>query len=480
MADGEGQGASQRTAAQQIGFWLGPLAAAAVVFAPAPEGLGPEAQRVAALAVWMAVWWATEAAPIGATSLLPLVYLPALAGVSGREAAAPYADPIVLLLMAGSMLAVGIERWGLHRRLALTALAAVRGSTGIFVLAFMAVTAFLSMWISNTATTLMMMPIVLSVAAAAGGDKKLTAALVLGVAYAATIGGLATPIGTPTNLIAMGFLTEELGTTVSFIDWMAIGLPAMLLLLPAAWFVVMRGVKAERSAGAHAEIIAERRALGPMASAETRVLLVFVVVIGLWIAGEWMRTALGWRGVTDTSIVVGGAIAMMLVPAGRGAPGRSLVSWREAARIPWEVILLFGGGLSLAAAMEGTGLAAWLGGRLEGLAGAPALLMAFVIVAVVIVMTEFMSNVATITMLLPILVPLAAAAGIDPVVLIVPAAIAASCGFMMPAGTGPNAVAFASGRTSVAQMMGRGFFVNLAALMLMTAVGLWIAPLALG
>jgi sodium-dependent dicarboxylate transporter 2/3/5 len=428
----------------------------------------------------MAVWWATEAAPIGATSLLPLVYLPALAGVSGREAAAPYADPIVLLLMAGSMLAVGIERWGLHRRLALTALAAVRGSTGIFVLAFMAVTAFLSMWISNTATTLMMMPIVLSVAAAAGGDKKLTAALVLGVAYAATIGGLATPIGTPTNLIAMGFLTEELGTTVSFIDWMAIGLPAMLLLLPAAWFVVMRGVKAERSAGAHAEIIAERRALGPMASAETRVLLVFVVVIGLWIAGEWMRTALGWRGVTDTSIVVGGAIAMMLVPAGRGAPGRSLVSWREAARIPWEVILLFGGGLSLAAAMEGTGLAAWLGGRLEGLAGAPALLMAFVIVAVVIVMTEFMSNVATITMLLPILVPLAAAAGIDPVVLIVPAAIAASCGFMMPAGTGPNAVAFASGRTSVAQMMGRGFFVNLAALMLMTAVGLWIAPLALG
>ena len=481
MADFEERdGPRGRTAAQRVGFWLGPLAALAVAFAPAPEGLGPEAQRVAALAIWMAVWWATEAVPIGATSLLPLAYLPVAAGLSGREAAAPYADPIVLLLMGGSMLAVGIERWGLHRRLALTALAAVKGSTGIFVLAFMAVTAFLSMWISNTATALMMMPIALSVAAAAGGDRRLTAALVLGVAYAATIGGLATPIGTPTNLIAMGFLTEEVGTTVSFVDWMAIGLPAMLLLLPAAWFVVMRGVTTQRSAGAHAEIVAERRALGPMTGVEARVLLVFAVVIGLWIAGEWMRTALGWRGVTDTSIVVGGAIAMMLVPAGRAAPGRALVTWQEASRIPWDVILLFGGGLSLAGAMEATGLATWIGGQLGGLAGAPALLMAFAIVALVIVMTEFMSNVATITMLLPILATLSVAAGVDPVVLIVPAAIAASCGFMMPAGTGPNAVAFASGHTSVAQMMGRGFFVNLAALMLMTAVGLWLAPLVLG
>jgi sodium-dependent dicarboxylate transporter 2/3/5 len=466
--------------AQRIGFWLGPLAALLIALAPSPEGLPPEAQRVAGLALWMAIWWATEAVPIAATSLLPLAFLPLAAGVGGRDAAAPYADPIVLLLMGGSMLAVGIERWGLHRRLALNALAGVKGSTGVFVLAFMAVTAFLSMWISNTATALMMMPIALSVAAAAGGDKKLTAALVLGVAYSATIGGLATPIGTPTNLIAMGYLTEELQTTVSFADWMAIGVPATLLILPAAWLVVMRGVKVTRSEAAHAEIVAELRGLGAMRSTEARVLLVFVTVIGLWIAGEWMRSELGWKGVTDTSIVVGGAILMMLVPAGREAPGRALVSWPEAARIPWDVILLFGGGLSLAGAMEDTGLAAWLGDQLGVLAGAPALVLAFAIVALVIVMTEFMSNVATITMLLPILATLATAAGIDPVVLIVPAAVAASCGFMMPAGTGPNAVAFSTGRTSVAQMMGRGFFVNLASLMLMTAVGLWLAPLVLG
>ncbi len=481
MSDSDGIGGPQaRTLAQHIGFWLGPIVGLAIALAPAPEGMGPEAQRVAALALWMAIWWATEAVPIAATSLLPLAYLPIAADVSGRAAAAPYADPIVLLLMGGSMLAVGIERWGLHRRLALNALGWIKGATGLLVFAFMAVTAFLSMWISNTATALMMTPIALSVAAAAGGDRRLTQAMVLGVAYAATIGGVATPIGTPTNLIAMGFMSETLGTTVSFADWMAIGVPAMLLLLPAAWFVVMRGVPAGRAAGAQGEIREELRALGPMTTPEGRVLLLFVLVIGLWIAGEWMRSELGWSGVTDTSIVIGGAIAMMLVPAGRTAPGRALVAWDEATKIPWGVILLFGGGLSLAGAMESTGLAAWIGDQLSVLAGAPALVLAFAIVALVIVMTEFMSNVATITMLLPILAALAVAAGIDPVVLIVPAAIAASCGFMMPAGTGPNAVAFSTGRTSVAGMMGRGLWVNLAALMLMTAVGMWLAPRVLG
>jgi len=471
-----------RTMAQRIGFYLGPTVAVLVGFVlPAPEGLSAEGMRVAALAVWMAVWWATEAVPIAATSLLPLALLPILGAGSGKEAAAPYADPIVLLLMGGSMLAVGIERWGLHRRLALASLSHVRSSMPLFVFAFMAVTAFLSMWISNTATALMMMPIALSVAAVAGGGQKLNQAMVLGVAYAATIGGVATPIGTPTNLIAMGYMTKELGVTVSFADWVAIGLPTMLLLLPAAWLVVVRGVpKTPLAAGAQLELAAELRALGAMRTPEVRVLLVFVVVIALWIAGEWMRTSLRWSGVTDTSIVIAGAIAMMLVPAGRSAPGRALVSWDEAMRIPWGVILLFGGGISLAEAMTRTGLALWIGDEMSVLAGAPAVVLALAVVALVIVMTEFMSNVATITMLLPILAVLAPAAGVNPVVLIVPAAIAASCGFMMPAGTGPNAVAFATGRTSVAGMMGRGLWVNLAALALMTAVGLWLAPFVLG
>jgi len=472
-----------RTPAKLIGLILGPvLFAATFVIAP-PEGLAPEAWRVAGLALWMAVWWATEALPIAATSLLPLVVIGLISAGTERQAAAPYANPIVLLLMGGSILAVAIERWGLHKRFALSALSLAKGKPGALVFGFMAVTAFISMWISNTATALMMMPIALSVAAAAGpNQKRFAQALVLGVAYAASIGGVATPIGTPTNLIAMGWMKEELGTSVSFIHWLGVGLPTMLLLLPAAWLVVTFGMNAgNTSLGvAGEEIAAERAALGPMSGPEVRVLIVFATVIALWMSGEFLRKSLGLPGLTDMAIVVGGAIAMMLLPAGKAAPGRALLIWPEAVKIPWGVMLLFGGGLSLAEAMERTKLAEWLGLGLSGLAGAEPILIVLAVTALVIVLTEFMSNVATITMLLPVLGALAKATGIDPVVLVVPAAIAASCGFMMPAGTGPNAVAFASGRTTVAGMMGRGVWVNIAALAIMTAIGVWLAPQVLG
>ncbi len=441
----------------------------------------PEAWRVAGLAIWMAVWWATEAAPIAATSLLPLVFIPALGAGNERQAAAPYANPIVLLLLGGSILAVAIERWGLHKRLALYFLSRAALNPHSLVLAFMGVTAFVSMWVSNTAASLMMMPIALSVAAAAGGAPALVRAMVLGVAYSATLGGIVTPIGTPTNLIAMGWLRTEAQVNVSFLDWVMIGAPALVVLLPAAWFVVTRGLRRQKGANAaFDEIVREYRVLGAMTSPEVRVLAVFAVVIGLWASAEWMRTTLKLSFITDLAIVMAGAIAMMLMPAGRTAPGKTLLSWDEAVKIPWAVILLFGGGISLAEAMERTDLADWIGQHLQGLAGLHPIFVVAAIVALVIVMTEFMSNVATITMLLPILGLLALAMGVDPVVLIVPAAIAASCGFMMPAGTGPNAVAFSTGRISVAGMMGRGFWLNIAALLVMTAVGLWVAPLVLG
>jgi len=466
--------------AQTIGFFLGPVAFFAVGFALPIEGLTPEAQRVAGLALWMAIWWASEAVPIAATSLLPLVALPLIGAGTERQAAAPYANPIVLLLLGGSILAVGIERWRLHARIALNALALSGDRPRLIVLGFMAVTAFISMWISNTATALMMMPIALSVAATAGPERKdFAQAMVLGIAYAASIGGIATPIGTPTNLIAMSWLKEQTGQTVSFGDWMALGVPAMLVLVPLAWLVVAWGLKSGgRAAGAAAEILRERDALGPMRAPEARVLAVFGVVIALWVSGEWMRQDLGLKGVTDMSIVMGGAIAMMILPAGGGAR-RPLITWSEAQKIPWSVILLFGGGISLAEAMERTKLAAAIGDALGVLAGAPPLVVVATVTALVILLTEFMSNVATITMLLPVLAALAVALGVPPVVLIAPAAIAASCGFMMPAGTGPNAVAYASGKTSVAAMMGRGLLVNLAALIVLSAVGLWIAPIVL-
>lgn len=470
-----------RSLGQTIGFWLGPAIALLTLVTPAPAEMPVAAWRISGLGLWMAIWWATEAAPIAATSLLPLVMIPLLGGGNERQAAAPYANPIVLLLLGGSILAVAIERWGLHRRIALNILAPVGDRPRLLVLGFMAATALISMWISNTATALMMLPIALSVAATTGNHRLFSQAMVLGVAYASSIGGVATPIGTPTNLIAMGWLSEN-QRAVSFADWMAIGVPAMLVMLPLAWMIlVWRLPSGLRIAGAAVELAAERQALGGLTTPETRCLAVIGLVIIGWVFGDLIQEFPPLKDMTDLVVVMVGAVALMVIPAGGGEKrGRNLLSWEEAVKAPWAVILLFGGGISLAEAMERTGLALWLGDQLGGLAGVHPLLLVLVITGLVIVMTEFMSNVATITMMLPILAVLAKAAGIDPVTLVVPAAIAASCGFMMPAGTGSNAAAYATGRTSVAGMMGHGFFVNLVALMVMTAVGFWLAPQILG
>jgi solute carrier family 13 (sodium-dependent dicarboxylate transporter), member 2/3/5 len=482
MSDEDSPDQSPRGWAERIGFVLGPALFALTFVLPPPPGMSPEAWRVAGLGLWMAVWWATEAAPMAATALLPLVLIPVVGAGNERQAAAPYANPIVLLLLGGSILAVAIERWGLHKRLALFFLSRTGLNLPLLVLAFMAVTAFISMWVSNTATSLMMMPIALSVAAAAGAGDKFTKAMVLGVAYAATIGGVATPIGTPTNLIAMGWLNEEAGVRVAFLDWMAIGVPALLILLPAAWFVVTFGMGKAPDGAAQAQTMlrSEYQGLGRLRATEARVLGLFVLVIGLWASAEWMRSSLGLKWVTDLAIVMAGAILMMVIPAGREGPGRALLTWQEATKIPWGVILLFGGGISMAEAMERTGLAGWLGEHLQALTGLHPIVLIFAIALLVIVLTEFMSNVATITMMLPILAALAAATGVAPVSMVVPAAIAASCGFMMPAGTGPNAVAMSTGKLKVANMMARGFVLNLIALAVMTGLGFWLAPLILG
>jgi len=479
-------GEGRRTLAQRIGFWVGPALFAVIAFLPPSEGLTVEALRMAGLAVWVAVWWATEAIPIAATSLLPLVIIPLAGAGTEKQAAAPYANPIVLLLLGGSFTALAIERWNLHRRIALNVLARVGDRPRAMVFGFMLTTAFISMWISNTSTALMMMPIALSTAAAAVTSAetrdKFAAAMVLGVAYASSIGGVATPIGTPTNLIAMGWMKESLGRTVSFADWMALGVPTMLLVLPAAWWLVTArmGLKGGADKGASGEIRRELGLLGRMTTPEARVLWVFAAVISLWVSGEFIRGELGLTGVTDMSIVIAGAIAMMFIPAGRVAPERALLTWDEAKRAPWGVMLLYGGGISLAEAMERTKLAGWMGDQLGVLSSMPPVVIVLAVTVLVIALTEFMSNVATITMLLPVLGVLAVATGVDPLTMIVPAAIAASCGFMMPAGTGPNAVAYGTGKTSVAQMMGRGFGVNVAALLILTAVGFWIAPRIFG
>jgi sodium-dependent dicarboxylate transporter 2/3/5 len=470
-----------RNLAQHIGFWLGPLVAFALFVAPPPEGLTRDAFVALGLLVWMAVWWATEAVPIPATSLLPLVVLP-LAGLGSlREIAQPYADPIVLLLLGGFIIAIGIERWGLHKRIALNIVAVSGARLKTLIGGFMLAAAVLSMWISNTSTTLMMAPIALSVALSAGAGPRFATALMLGLAYAASIGGVATPVGTPTNLIAMGWLEENAGVTITFAQWMSIGVPAMLIMLPIAWLIVTQGLKANPDAAAAARemVLEEKRSLGQMTTPEARIAMVFVGVALLWIFREQLVKLPLFSGLTDMGIAIIGAVAMFVIPAGSKTPGekeRALLAWEDAKRVPWGVFLLFGGGMALAASVQRSGLADWLGTGLAGLGTAPAIILILMVVTLIIFLTEIMSNVAAMTTFLPVLGALAVAVDANVAALVIPAALAASCAYMLPIATGPNAVVFATERVPINAMIRAGLWLNLACIAVITAIGYWMVP----
>ncbi|MEO1101345.1 MAG: SLC13 family permease [Pseudomonadota bacterium] len=471
--------------AKRIGLLAGPALALALQLIPAPEGLSPAAWGVASLMTLMAVWWATEAIPIPATSLLPLVVLPVIGAGTTREASAGYSSPIVMLLLGGFIIALGIERWGLHKRIALNVVSRVGSNPGALIFGFMAATALLSMWISNTATTLMMVPIALS-AAAALHDKsgRFVTALLLGVCYAASIGGVATPIGTPTNLIAIDWLENNAGATIGFPQWMAYGVPAMLLLVPAAWWSVTRGLP--KLAGGEAmmrDIRDQRDHLGTITPPEARAALLFGIVALFWImrvpVQETARAAemdLPWLyGVTDMGIAIAGGVAMFLVRAG-GGERRALLTWEEAVKLPWGVLVLFGGGISLGQSVTRTGLSEWLGDQLGALSVLPPIFFIAAVVALVIFLTELTSNVATMTTLAPVLGALAGAVGAAPESLLAPAAVAASCAFMLPVATAPNAIIYATGEVTIAQMMRNGLRVNLMGVVIITLIGAYIAP----
>lgn len=471
--------------AKRIGLLVGPALALALQLVPTPEGLSPAAWGVASLMVLMAVWWATEAIPIPATSLLPLVVLPIIGAGTVREASAGYSSPIVMLLLGGFIIALGIERWGLHKRIALNVVSRVGSNPGALIFGFMAATALLSMWISNTATTLMMVPIALS-AAAALHDKsgRFVTALLLGVCYAASIGGVATPIGTPTNLIAIDWLENNAGATIGFPQWMAYGVPAMLLLVPAAWWSVTRGLP--KLAGGEAmmrDIHDQRDGLGRVTPPEARAALLFGIVALCWIARvpiqETARAAewnVPWLyGVSDMGIAIAGGVAMFLVRAG-GGESRALLTWEEAVKLPWGVLVLFGGGISLGQSVTRTELSLWLGDQLGALSVLPPIFFIAAVVALVIFLTELTSNVATMTTLAPVLGALAGAVGAAPESLLAPAAVAASCAFMLPVATAPNAIIYASGEVTIAQMMRSGLRVNLMGVVIITLIGAYIAP----
>lgn len=485
---GETETAAAPHIGQKVGLWLAPLLGIVLLLLPAPEGLTPAAWRVVAIAIWMGLWWATEAVPIAAAALLPIVAFPLLGVTTLKAATTPYAEPIIFLLLGGFLIAASLERWGLHRRIALAVLARVGTSPARLVLGFMIATAFLSMWISNSATTMMMAPIALSVAAVMGGDEadnqRFAACLLLGICYAASIGGVGTLIGTPPNVLAAGYLRQTFGLELSFIDWMKVGVPIVLVLTPLTWWLMVRRaipVRVSGEAGSATFIAAERARLGPVSRPEWRTALCCIAIALAWMFRPLLADLPGLGALSDEGLAVGMAMLMFVIPAGSvSTPQARLLDWSAAKSVNWGVILLFGGGLSLAAAMDQSGLAQALGEALAGLGAWPVIALVLLLCAVATYLSEIMSNTALVAALLPVLGAGAKASGIDPHLLIVPTAIAASCGFMLPAATGPNAIVFGTGRIEMRQFIRAGFIVDIAAILVVAAVCSLLVPVVFG
>ena len=466
--------------ARRVGILLGPALCLAMLLLPAPEGLAPAGWKVAAVAALMAVWWVTEAIPVPVTGLLPLALFPPLGVATMAEASVPYGDPLIFLFLGGFLLAIGLERWNLHRRIALRVVSLVGTRPAALVGGFMLATAFLSMWVSNTATAVMMLPIGLSVigllereGAGAGGFAT---ALLLGIAYAASIGGLATLIGTPPNALLAAFMGRTYGVEIGFAQWMSIGLPLTVALLLCAWLILTRFAfvlpRAEVAGSRHL-IRRELAALGRITAPEIRVGLVFLAAAALWVARPALAGVLP-AGVNDTVIAIAAGLLLFIVPAGGGsAAGTALLDWTAAKRLPWGVLLLFGGGLSLAAAIGRSGLAAWIGEGFAGLGAWPVILVLLLVTAGIVFLTELTSNTATAAAFLPLMASVAPALSIDPFLLTIPVALAASCAFMLPAATPPNAIVFGSGHLSIAQMARAGFLLNLASIAAIVAL-VWL------
>ena len=473
---------------QKIGLLLGPALFFAVLLFFFPEGLSYEGRMVLATTLWVAVWWITEAVPIPAASLLPIVLLPLTGALEGAAVTSSYGDPIVFLFLGGFLIALAMERWNLHKRIALNIISVVGTSTSRIVLGFMAATGFLSMWVSNTAAVMMMLPIgtaiIHQVSAVmkserkdlAGEEAKFSKALIFSIGYAGTIGGLGTLIGTPPNIILAANIKKLYGVEVSFGGWMAFAVPVVVILLVAVWLYltkVAHPIKMKELPGGKELILEEKRKLGKMSFEETMVLLVFGFAAFMWVT----RTFL-WDdkipGIDDTMIAIFAASLLFLIPSLN--KGGRVLDWSVSKDLPWGILLLFGGGLALATGFKETGLAEWIGGRLTVLDGFNFVVIVVISTALVLFLTEITSNTATATMILPVLASLALALNVHPYALMVPAAMAANCAFMLPVGTPPNAIIFASGKLKISEMVRTGFVINIFTLILIVGAVFYILP----
>lgn len=472
----------------------GPLAWALVVTA-GPDGLSPDARQTLGVAAWMVIWWMAEAAPLAVTSLLPIPLFPLLGISSLSEATASYANELVFLFMGGFILAAALERWNCHKRIAFAMVSRIGLDSRRMVLGVMIATGSISMWISNTATAAMMFPIVLALGSMFGtgaeADRTRTA-LLLGMAWSASIGGMATLIGTPPNLVVAGAIQQFSGQPIGFGQFMLLGLPMALILIPVCWAILVFGTsRTNQRLGSEATeaIRVDNRNLGPLTGGEARVFAVFAATAAAWLVrdqkqiGDIIVPGLVniLPGLTDTGIAVLCAIALLLMPAGNtSGPARPLLTWDEARLISWDVLLLFGGGLTLAASMDRTGVTQWVGDQLAVLQNAPALIIYAGLAITVLLLSELASNLAVAAMMMPVTASLSQATGEPLVLLMLVAGFAASTGFALPIATPPNAIVFGSGRVKVSEMVKGGVLLDLAAVAAVTLVMATFGRVVLG
>ena len=490
------------TRASRIGRWLGPVLAVAAWFL-LPEGLTPGGRATAAVAALLATWWVTEALPLPVTGLVPIVALPLTGATDLESATAPYANPIIALVLGGFLIALATQRWGLHRRVALLTIRAVGTRPRRLVGGFMLATAGLSMWLSNTATTVMMLPIAVSVlvlvadrvgasatssGTAVDGEaatERFATALLLGTAYAASIGSLATLIGTPPNAFLAGFLRQNYGIELGFARWMAFGLPLSAVMLVITWVLLTRWLErpeVDDVPGGREMIDRELAALGPITRGERMVLAVFLTTATLWVLRAPLQSLFAGTplaAIDDPIIAIAAAVTLFLLPV-NARKGVFVLDWRTAKGLPWDVLLLFGGGLSLAAALRANEVDTFIGEQLAGLGGMRFVLLIGVLVGVVIVLTELTSNTATAATLIPVAAGVAIALGMDPLLLTVPVALAATCAFSLPVATPPNAIVFGSGRVTIGRMVRAGIVINVVGLALITLTVVLLAGPILG
>ncbi|MFT5667419.1 MAG: sodium-dependent dicarboxylate transporter 2/3/5 [Vicingaceae bacterium] len=467
---------------KNIGLLLGPLCFILIHFFVHPEGLSEHGRSVLGITLWISIWWVTEAIPIEMTALLPIILFPLSGALSLKETGAAYGHKFIFLFVGGFILAIAIEKWQLHKRIALHIIKIIGTSLINIMLGFMLSTALLSMWISNTATTVMMLPIGMAVIAQLSDrntlkkDTPFGKALMLSIAYSASIGGMATLIGTPPNLIFAGVIQEFYGIEISFLQWFTFGLPISVLLLFICWAYLSKvafNLKGQKFPGG-TEIITKQLAdLGKMSREEKTVMVVFLLTAFAWISRSFLLKDF-IPNIDDTIIALIAAVLLFIIPSSK--KGEKLLTWHDAVQLPWGVLLLFGGGIALAIGFADSGLASWVGNQLSVLQGMSLIVMVFIIIAAVNFLTEITSNLATTAILLPILAALAVVVDVHPFLLLAAATVSASCAFMLPVATAPNALVFGSGYVNMSDMIRAGVWLNVISIVVLTLIVYFVLP----